>query len=66
MPKMKTKKAVAKRCSVTPSGKVKTTQANTQHRMRNRAQSALRRQRGTTIISEHLWSNIKRMLPYSR
>ena len=64
MPKMKTKRAVAKRCKITPTGKVRTTQANTQHRNRNRQQSTLRRQRGTSIISESLWSNIKRMLPY--
>lgn len=62
MPKMKTKRAVAKRCSITPKGKIRTTQANTQHRNRNRSQETLRRQRGTTIISKHLWSNIKRML----
>jgi large subunit ribosomal protein L35 len=66
MPKMKTKRAVAKRCKVTPTGKVSTTQANTQHRNRNSSQATLRRQRGTSIISEHLWANIKRMLPYGR
>lgn len=64
MPKMKTKRAVAKRCKITPTGKVRTTQANTQHRNRNRQQSTLRRQRGTSIIGESMWANIKRMLPY--
>lgn len=60
--KIKTKKAVAKRFSVTPKGKVKGTQSNTQHRMRNRSASTLRRQRGTGPLSEHMWDKVKTWL----
>lgn len=63
MPKIKTKKAVSKRFKITPTGKVKGTQSNTQHRMRNRQSSTLRRQRGTAVLSEHMWAKIKAWLP---
>lgn len=63
MAKMKTKKAVSKRFKITPKGKVKSTQSNTQHRMRNRSQSTLRRQRRTSILSEDMWAKIKTWLP---
>ncbi|PIR31651.1 MAG: 50S ribosomal protein L35 [Alphaproteobacteria bacterium CG11_big_fil_rev_8_21_14_0_20_44_7] len=63
MPKMKTKKAVSKRFSLTAKGKVRSTQANTQHRMRNRQSSTLRRQRGTSIVSKDMWDKIKSWLP---
>ena len=63
MPKMKTKKAVSKRFSITPKGKVRGTQSNTQHRMRNRQASTLRRNRGTAIISEDMWDKVKSWLP---
>ncbi len=63
MPKLKTKKAAAKRFSFTATGKVKATQANKKHRMRNRSKETLRRQRGTTILSEAETKRVIKMLP---
>jgi large subunit ribosomal protein L35 len=63
MPKMKTRKAAAKRFSFTASGKVKTTQANKIHRMRNRSKGTLRRQRGEGILDVAETKRVKKFLP---
>lgn len=63
MPKLKTKKAAAKRFSFTAKGKIKTTQAGKKHRMRNKSKNALRSLRGTKILSKSMEKRIKKMLP---
>jgi large subunit ribosomal protein L35 len=51
MPKMKTKKAAAKRFKITASGRVKGTQAFTSHLMSNKSHKAKRNLRGTTMVA---------------
>jgi large subunit ribosomal protein L35 len=63
MPKLKTKSAAKKRFSFTATGKVKATQANKKHRMRNRSKSTLRRQRGTTILPKAEEKRVRKYLP---
>lgn len=63
MPKLKTKKAAAKRFSFTATGKVKANQAFKAHRMRNRSKESLRRQSGTTILDEAETKRVKKWLP---
>ena len=63
MPKMKTRKAAAKRFSFTATGKVKASQANKKHRMRNRSKETLRRQRGTTVLDKAETKRVKKFLP---
>jgi len=52
MPKMKTKKAAAKRFKVTKSGKVKSGQAFTSHMMMNKPKSMKRKARRTATLSD--------------
>lgn len=51
MPKLKTKKAAAKRFKVTATGKVKRTQAFTGHLMSNKAHKTKRNLRGTSTAA---------------
>ena len=63
MPKLKTKSAAKKRFSFTATGKVKATQANKKHRMRNRSKSTLRNARGTTILPKSEQKRVEKFLP---
>ena len=63
MPKMKTRKAAAKRFSFTATGKVKATQAGKSHRMRNRSKQALRDLKGTTILAKAEVKRVRKLLP---
>lgn len=51
MPKIKTKKAAAKRFKITASGKVKGTQAFSSHLMSNKDHKTKRNLRGTTMMA---------------
>ncbi|MCT4574733.1 MAG: 50S ribosomal protein L35 [Alphaproteobacteria bacterium] len=51
MPKLKTKKAAAKRFKITASGKVKRTRAFTSHLMSNKDHKNKRNLRGTTVVA---------------
>ena len=64
MPKLKTKKAAAKRFSFTAKGKVKTTQANKVHKMRTRSKAANSRNTGAGILSKTETKRVRKLLPY--
>ena len=52
MPKLKTKKAAAKRFKITASGRVKGTQAFSSHLMSNKSHKVKRKLRGTTMVAD--------------
>lgn len=62
MPKMKSKKALAKRVKRTGSGKLKRSQAYTSHFMRNKSQKQKRNLRKGTLVSESDYKRIKHLL----
>ena len=62
MPKMKTKKALAKRVKRTGTGKLKRSQAYTSHFMRNKSQKQKRNLRKATLISKSDYKRIKHLL----
>ena len=64
MPKLKTKKAVAKRVSVTGTGKLKKTKANKQHIL---TKKSTKRKRGLTkanLVDKSNMKQMKKVLPY--
>lgn len=62
MPKMKTRKAAAKRFTKTGSGKYKRQHAYTSHMQRNKSQKQKRNLRHSTIVAKADEKRIKRML----
>ena len=66
MSKMKTKSSVKRRFRVTGSGKILRNFAGKQHGMRKRSQSFIRKQRGTTVMSEADAKIVKQFMPYGR
>ena len=64
MPKMKTKKAAAKRFRVTGSGRVKRPKAGGNHGMQEKSRKRLRRLRNNDMISITHEKKIRRLLPY--
>lgn len=66
MPKLKTKKAAAKRFKVTASGKIKHGVAGKRHRLISHNAKYIRQQRGTEILSKQDEVMVKRYLPYDR
>lgn len=66
MPKMKTKKAAAKRFKVTASGKIKHGVAGKRHRLISHNAKYIRQQRGTEILSKQDEIMVKRYMPYDR
>ncbi len=66
MPKMKTKKAAAKRFKMTASGKVKHGVAGKRHRLISHNAKYIRQQRGTEILSKQDEVMVKRYMPYDR
>ena len=66
MPKLKTKKAAAKRFRFTATGKVRATQANHAHKMHQKSKGQLRRQSGTTVLAETEAGRMAKWLPYGR
>jgi large subunit ribosomal protein L35 len=65
MPKMKTKKAAAKRFVVRASGSIKRAQAFKRHILTKRTTKNKRHLRGTVQLHEADVAAVKRMLPYS-
>jgi large subunit ribosomal protein L35 len=65
MPKMKTKKAAAKRFSVRASGSIKRGQAFKRHILTKRTTKNKRHLRGTVNMHEADVAAVKRMLPYA-
>lgn len=64
MPKLKTKKAVAKRVSVTATGKLKKTKANKQHILTKKSTKRKRNLRKATLVDSTNVKQMKRVLPY--
>jgi large subunit ribosomal protein L35 len=65
MPKMKTKKAAAKRFRVTGSGRVRRPKAGGNHGMQEKSRKRLRRLSKNDMVHGALEKHIKRMLPYA-
>ncbi len=64
MPKMKTKRAAAKRFRATGSGKVRRATAGKQHLMRGKSAGRLRGLKKNSIVDASDEQRIKRLLPY--
>jgi large subunit ribosomal protein L35 len=65
MPKMKTKKAAAKRFSVRASGSIKRGQATKRHILTKRTTKNKRHLRGSVQLHDSDVASVKRMLPYA-
>ena len=64
MPKMKTKKAAAKRFSMTGSGRIKHKKAGRRHILSNKGPKNKRHKREDSLVTKADHKNIKRLLPY--
>ena len=64
MPKWRSKSGAKKRFSVTASGKIRRSQAGTQHGMIKRTNKQIRNQRGTTILNDCDATIVKKWMPY--
>jgi len=64
MPKVKTRRAAAKRMSKTGSGKITRSQGWKGHRLINRTRKRKRNVTGTVVASDADQPRLKRMLPY--
>lgn len=64
MPKMKTKRAAAKRLRATGSGRVRRGTAGKQHIMRGKPANRLRRLKKNSMVSPQEEKNMKRLIPY--
>ncbi len=65
MPKMKTKKAAAKRFAVRASGSIKRGQATKRHILTKRSTKNKRHLRGAVNMHEADVAAVRRMLPYA-
>jgi len=64
MPKLKTRKAVAKRFKITKRGKVKRMKAGRSHILTKKSRTRKRHLRKATLASKAFEKRIKRQLPY--
>ena len=62
MPKLKTKKAAAKRYKLTGTGKVKINHCHHRHNLGLKTAKRKRHLRGSAILSEAMTANIKAMI----
>ena len=65
MPKLKTKSSAKKRFKITARGKVVMTQSGKRHGMIKRTNKQIRKQRGTTIMSNQDAKIVKSYMPYN-
>jgi large subunit ribosomal protein L35 len=65
MPKMKTKRAAAKRLRVTGTGKIRRGSARLNHAMRGKPARRLRKLRKNDIVDAADHKRFKRLLPYA-
>lgn len=63
--KMKTKKAAAKRFSLTATGKVKYHKAGLRHILTKKSRSLKRQKRGAAIVNPRDMDNVMKCLPYN-
>lgn len=66
MPKMKTKRAAAKRFRALGSGKFKRKRAYRSHFMRHKSVKQKRHLRGVALVHEADQDSVRRMLPYAK
>lgn len=66
MPKMKTRKAVAKRFSETGTGKIKRTHDHKNHILTKKSRNRKRKLRKTAYVSKQYEKNIKGMIQEAR
>ena len=64
MPKMKTKKAAAKRFKITATGKIKHGVAGKRHRLISHNAKYIRQNRGTKKVADADVARVKKYLPY--
>ncbi len=64
MPKLKTKKAVSKRVSITGTGKLKKTKANKQHILTKKSTKRKRSLRKANLVDKSNMKQMKKVLPY--
>ena len=64
MPKLKTKKAAAKRFKITATGQLKRQKYNTQHILGKKSRKRKRNLRKDIIMDETNVKNMKKILPY--
>ncbi len=66
MPKLKTKKAAAKRYRVTGTGKIKRNKSNTQHILGKKTTKRKRKLRKATLVDKTVSNSVKKkLLPYA-
>ncbi len=65
MPKMKTRRAVAKRFKATASGRFKRKRANLRHILEKKTQTRKKRAVKTDYVHESDVARVKRCLPYA-
>jgi large subunit ribosomal protein L35 len=64
MPKMKTKRAAAKRFKITATGRVRRSKAGLNHCMQEKSSKRCRRLRKNDMVAKCFEKRIKLMLPY--
>ena len=64
MPKMKTKRAAAKRFKISGSGRVRRSKAGGNHGMQEKSRKRIRRLRNNDMVDSTFEKRIKLMLPY--
>jgi large subunit ribosomal protein L35 len=64
MPKMKTKKAAAKRYRISGSGRVRRSKSGGNHGMQEKSRKRLRRNRNNDMVDKTMQKRAKRLLPY--
>ncbi|MGB7439557.1 MAG: 50S ribosomal protein L35 [Coleofasciculaceae cyanobacterium] len=64
MPKMKTRRAAAKRFRATGSGKIRRRSAFKNHLLQHKGSKRKRRITGLTLVDERDAENVRMMLPY--
>jgi len=66
MPKLKTKKAAAKRFKITASGQLKRNKSNTQHILGKKTTKRKRKLRHSTLVDKTVLNSVKKkLLPYA-
>lgn len=64
MPKMKTKRAAAKRFKITGTGRVRRAKDSGQHNMIGKSRSLRRRHRDNDMVDKNFEKRVKVLLPY--
>ncbi len=65
MPKLKTRKSVAKRFKLTKKGKIKRSKAGHSHILTKKTRKRKRKLRKAGLVSQSFLKKVKRQLPYA-